>query len=60
MASLNLCMKEGTLKGRKIEKRQFLKALETYYGMMGWGVETGVSKKEKLAELYLGWLSSRE
>jgi aldehyde:ferredoxin oxidoreductase len=53
-------MKEGTLKGRKIEKRQFLKALETYYGMMGWGVETGVSKKEKLAELYLGWLSSRE
>ena len=50
-------MEGGTLKGKKIDKEQFLKAIETYYQMMGWDPETGVPKKEKLAELDLDWLT---
>ena len=46
----------GTLKGKKIDKEQFSKAIETYYEMMGWDPETGVPKKEKLAELDPDWL----
>ena len=50
-------MEGGTLKGKKIDKEQFSKAIETYYEMMGWDPETGVPKKEKLAELDLDWLT---
>jgi len=50
-------MEGGTLKGRKIDKEQFSKAIETYYQMMGWDPETGVPRKEKLAELDLDWLT---
>ena len=49
-------MEGGTLKGKKIDKEQFSKAIETYYQMMGWDPETGIPKKEKLAELDLDWL----
>jgi aldehyde:ferredoxin oxidoreductase len=49
-------MEGGTLKGKKIDKEQFSKAVETYYQMMGWDPEAGVPKKEKLAELDLDWL----
>ncbi len=50
-------MEGGTLKGKKIDREQFSKAIETYYQMMGWDSETGVPKKEKLAELDLDWLT---
>jgi aldehyde:ferredoxin oxidoreductase len=50
-------MEGGTLKGKKIDKEQFSKAVETYYQIMGWDPETGVPKKEKLAELDLDWLT---
>ncbi len=50
-------MEGGTLKGKKIDKEEFLKALEAYYEMMGWDPETGVPKRAKLAELDLDWLS---
>jgi aldehyde:ferredoxin oxidoreductase len=50
-------MEGGTLKGKKIDKEEFSKAVETYYQMMGWDPETGVPKKEKLAELDLDWLA---
>jgi aldehyde:ferredoxin oxidoreductase len=50
-------MEGGTLKGKKIDREEFIKAKETYYGMMGWDPKTGTPKKEKLAELDLGWLS---
>jgi aldehyde:ferredoxin oxidoreductase len=50
-------MEGGTLKGKKIDKEQFSKAIETYYQMMGWDSETGVPRKEKLAELDLDWLT---
>jgi len=46
----------GTLKGKGIDRKQFSKALETYYEMMGWDPETGVPKRAKLAELDLDWL----
>ena len=49
-------MEGGPLKGKKIDREQFSKALETYYEMMGWDPETGVPKRGKLAELDLDWL----
>jgi len=50
-------MEGGTLKGKKINREEFSKGLETYYEMMGWDPETGVPKKAKLAELDLDWLT---
>jgi aldehyde:ferredoxin oxidoreductase len=50
-------MEGGTLKGKKIDRDEFLKSLETYYEMMGWDPETGVPKRAKLDELDLDWLS---
>ena len=50
-------MEGGTLKGKKIDKKEFSNAVETYYEMMGWDPETGAPKKAKLAELDLDWLS---
>ena len=44
----------GTLKGKKINRRQFQQALKTYYQMMGWD-KNGVPLKAKLEELELGW-----
>jgi aldehyde:ferredoxin oxidoreductase len=49
-------MEGGILKGKRIDREQFSKALETYYEMMGWDPETGVPKRGKLAELDLDWL----
>lgn len=50
-------MEGGTLKGKKIDRKEFSKAIETYYEMMGWDPKTGVPKKAKLADLDLDWLS---
>jgi len=50
-------MAGGTLEGKRIDREEFSKAIETYYEMMGWDPETGVPKKAKLAELDLDWLS---
>jgi len=50
-------MEGGVLKGKKIDREQFSRAIEAYYQMMGWDQETGVPKKEKLAELDLDWLT---
>ena len=52
-------MEGGTLKGKKIEREQFFKAMETYYEMMCWDPEAGVPMKGKLSELDLDWLSQR-
>ena len=40
------------------DREKFSKALETYYEMMGWDPDNGVSKRGKLAELDLDWLTS--
>jgi len=50
-------MEAGPLKGKKIDREEFLKAMETYYEMMGWDSETGIPKNGKLAELDLDWLT---
>ena len=50
-------MEGGTLRGKKIEREDFSKAMETYYEMMGWDPETGIPMKGKLSELDLDWLS---
>jgi aldehyde:ferredoxin oxidoreductase len=49
-------MEGGILKGKKIEREDFSKAIKTYYEMMGWDPETGVPKRAKLSELDLDWL----
>ncbi len=45
----------GTLKGTKIERHDFEKAVKTYYQMMGWD-ENGVPLRATLEELELGWV----
>jgi aldehyde:ferredoxin oxidoreductase len=50
-------MEGGTLKGKKIDREEFARALEAYYEMLGWDTESGVPKKGKLAELDLDWLT---
>ena len=47
----------GASKGKRIDREQFSKSLETYYEIMGWDPETGVPKRAKLSELDLGWLT---
>lgn len=38
-------MEGGTLKGKNIDKEQFLRTTETYYEMMGWDPETGIPRR---------------
>lgn len=46
----------GPLKGQKIKRQELARALEMYYGMMGWHPKTGVPSKYKLEELNIGWV----
>jgi len=46
----------GPLKGFKMEKDKFNKALDLYFEMMGWSKE-GVSSKTKLQELDIQWVA---
>ena len=48
-------LKDGTLKGSKIDKQEFEEALSLYYGMMGWDRENGTPLESKLHELSIGW-----
>jgi len=48
----------GPLKGARIDREPFQKALEMYYEMMGWNPETGAPTAAKLTELDLGWTNS--
>ena len=50
-------MEEGKLKGKRIDREEFSKAVKVYYEMMGWDPETGVPKRAKLTELDLDWLT---
>lgn len=45
----------GPLKDKAIDRKEFGKAVKTYYGMEGWD-ENGIPTKEKLAELDLDWI----
>jgi len=48
----------GPLKGKKISKEDYKRAIAAYYRMMGWD-ETGVPTKEKLEELDVGWVADK-
>jgi aldehyde:ferredoxin oxidoreductase len=48
-------LRAGTLKGHKIDKEAFKKALKLYYGMMGWDKD-GNPTEAKLEELGIGWV----
>jgi aldehyde:ferredoxin oxidoreductase len=44
-------LKSGARTGAKISKDDLRKAIELYYGMMGWDAKTGAPKRSKLHEL---------
>jgi aldehyde:ferredoxin oxidoreductase len=44
-------LETGSLKGEKLDKKKFEKALDCYYEMMGWDVATGVPREAKLHHL---------
>lgn len=48
-------MRDGALKGHKIDKEAFEKAKLLYYGMMGWD-KNGIPTEAKLEELGIGWI----
>ena len=50
-------LESGTLKGRKLDRQQFLDTRNLVYDMLGWGRESGAPKRWKLIELGLGWLA---
>ena len=50
-------LETGPLTGVKLDREQFEKALDFYYEMMGWDVETGVPREAKLYQLNIADLS---
>ena len=44
------------IKGKKLDREEFRKAMDVYYEMAGWNPETGFPTTAKLAELDLEWL----
>jgi len=48
-------LKSGPYKGFAIDKKEFAKAKNLYYEMMGWD-EEGIPKKGKLVELGIEWI----
>jgi len=50
-------LETGPLTGVKLDKKEFSKALDFYYEMMGWDVKTGVPREAKLYHLNIADLS---
>ena len=50
-------LETGALTGIKLDRQEFEKALDYYYEMMGWDVETGNPREMKLYELNIADLS---
>ena len=48
---------EGPLKGRQVDRAEFLEAKNVYYEMMGWDPKTGMPSIGRLVELGLEWAS---
>ena len=48
-------LEKGELKGERIDPDQFRQSLGDYYEMMGWGRESGLPSRSKLAELEIEW-----
>ena len=47
----------GALKGRALDREQFIDTRNLVFDMLGWGRESGAPKRWKLFELGLGWLA---
>lgn len=45
----------GALKNGGIDPERFRHAVRTFYAVMGWVEETGVSTRGKMVELGIGW-----
>lgn len=50
-------LETGSLTGVKLDREQFGRALDTYYEMMGWDIETGIPREAKLHQLNIADLS---
>ncbi len=50
------CLPAGGLKGVTLDKEEFEKAKDVYYGMMHWD-ERGIPTQAKLQELGVEWLA---
>jgi len=50
-------LETGPLTGTKLDRKEFTKALELYYEMMGWDVATGVPREAKLYHLNIADLA---
>ena len=44
-----------TISEKPVDPQVLQEALNTYYGMMGWDLETGVPTRAKLEELDIAW-----
>jgi len=49
-------LKGGVSDGWKLDKTEVEAALDKYFELCGWDIETGIPTKEKLEELELGWV----
>lgn len=49
-------LKGGALKGSKMDRDEFEKALTLYYEMMGWDSNKGIPTEGRLNELNIGWI----
>jgi len=52
-------LRGGTSDGWKIDRAEFESALDKYFELCGWDVETGVPTRSKLDELDLGWVADQ-
>jgi len=47
--------RRGALKDVRLDREAMQRAVKTFYAMMGWDTESGIPRKEKLAELGIDW-----
>ena len=52
-------LKGGVSNGWKIDREEFEAALDTYFEMCRWDVETGIPTRAKLEELELDWVADQ-
>lgn len=48
---------DGPSKGYTVDHDEFENAINTYYTLAGWDIESGTPKREKLEELEIGWVA---
>jgi aldehyde:ferredoxin oxidoreductase len=52
-------LKGGTSDGWKLDQAEFEAALDTYFGLCGWDVQTGIPTRSKLNGLGLDWVADQ-